>query len=724
MEDLLDGCDTFDWEHDTIGEDEVRVPETEYVGPDDEPLKERMNQAQYLLDEEELVAHQIEMDDYNAGREILFDKLEESLERIKPYLAFTSSKVECLSAVEELREAFGEVLKGRRDRFVWYWRKYNSQVEAIKALDRRLRRDKEELGAAIDVRTERKLGDIAHQSSYEMQRQGDVESMREGEYDDWKRRVLELFQERIAKMVKEQPQKTGGDSGSSGQSNNPFSEHLNRNPGNLRPVVELQRGRKRSFEGVITPEVATMIYSYADVETCVQLREVSFFWYTSFQQAEQVLEPVVRRRSPWMQPSGDLLTWRDCALVFVKRLSSGKWTTTDLGNFRLDKEDRPVKMLTATIMDDGEKLPASFRGLDAQKDGKADYTEKRELLEFDYGEGHMNLKTLRGVELERDYQACVISFTEDSTVVKYKGMEIFLPLDVVLYHAPSHCPVTVNRETVIIRLQDRTCYVLPINKLHHKHATHFRSYRDAYELGNVVVKQLNSRSGHGILYYDVDDQKYVEFETHSRGAWPIASYNGLIWWYSRLESCGFTTRKAVFPTFVDMDDGKVYYRQDKSFDLPSDKSWEDLHQCTREQRFLICEFGRGLLLVDLATGTTTELINPHKARNESEEDDQYECEEFGQGVYVFPGFVGDNFDVRCLDPWTVMEYQREVRDGGDEDSEGDGESGEDDEDGEGDEDDDGGDDGDDGDDDGQSEDEDQEVIHLSDDDVIDLTGDD
>lgn len=59
MDDLLDGWDTFDWERDTIGDDELCVPETEYVDPADGPLKKRMFKAQCLLDE---VAHRIEME--------------------------------------------------------------------------------------------------------------------------------------------------------------------------------------------------------------------------------------------------------------------------------------------------------------------------------------------------------------------------------------------------------------------------------------------------------------------------------------------------------------------------------------------------------------------------------------------------------------------------------------------------------------------------------------
>lgn len=636
MDDLLDGWDTFDWEHDTIGEDEVRVPETEYVGPADEPLDRRMSKAQRLLDEEELVTHRIEVEDFNEGRELLFMRLEEDLRQVAPTLAFSSSKAECLSAVEELKEAFGKVLKGRRDRFVEYWKKYNSQVEAIKALDRRLARDKEELGNALDDRTVRKLGDIAHQSRYEFNRQADVESMRQGEYDDFKIRALELLQERVADLSKEQSRKPGD---SVSVPRNPFAEHLNRKHGNLRPVVELEKGVKRSKID-ISPEVASMIFSYSDVESCVQLREVSSFWYTSFQQAEAVLELVVRRRSPWMHLSGDLLSWRDCTLVFVKRLSSGKWKPTDLHEFQLPEGDNTVKMLTATVMDNGEKLPANFHGIDAQKDYKPDYTETRELLEFDDGQGYMDLKTLRKVRAECDVQVPVI----------------------------------------------------------------IRSSHDlAKQVGNVIMGKPNNNNECQILHYDVDEENYADFGTSPGGTTFMAFYNGLIWWHTRRHSVEHygRPREGVFPTFVDMNDGKVYHRQDRSIHLPGEEMWVRPHQCTREPRFLLAEYDRGLKLADLSTGSVTDLRNPDKMADETEED--------GMGVYVFPGIVGDNFDVRSMAPWTVYEYERDAEDG-------DGESDE----GESDEDDEGEDDEADGDDDDGDDD---DVIDLSDD-VIDLTGDD
>lgn len=61
---------------------------------------------------------------------------------------------------------------------------------------------------------------------------------------------------------------------------------------------------------------------------------------------------------------GDLETWQDVVLVFVKRLESGLWTKTDiLEKAELKGNNKPKKFVIGKELKFGEKLPPSFVSL-------------------------------------------------------------------------------------------------------------------------------------------------------------------------------------------------------------------------------------------------------------------------------------------------------------------------------------------------------------------------
>lgn len=234
-----------------------------------------------------------------------------------------------------------------------------------------------------------------------------------------------------------------------------------------------------------------------------------------------------------------------------------------------------------------------------------------------------------------------------------------------------------------------------------------RSSHDlASQVDNVIIGKPDTSYQCQIFHYDVDEEEgYVDFGKAPRGSSDLASYDGLIWWRTRqMVGHDGSPREGVFPTFVDMKDAKVYHRQDRSIYLPGEETGVKPHQCTREPRFLLSAYDRGLKVVDPSTRSVTDLRNPDNMADETEED--------GMGVYVFHGYVGDNFDVRSMAPWSVFEYERDTEDGDDGD-EGDDDEGDDDE----------GDDNEGDDDDGEG-DANGDDSDGDDDDVIDLTEDD
>ena len=108
--------------------------------------------------------------------------------------------------------------------------------------------------------------------------------------------------------------------------------HVTRSHGSTppRPIVFLQTPNlsiKRSDSG-LPFELMTFVYSYSDLETCTNLREVSSGWFSAFRQLEPLLKEKMQKRNPWITPGdGDLITWADCVLVFVARLKNPKWVS-------------------------------------------------------------------------------------------------------------------------------------------------------------------------------------------------------------------------------------------------------------------------------------------------------------------------------------------------------------------------------------------------------------
>lgn len=77
-------------------------------------------------------------------------------------------------------------------------------------------------------------------------------------------------------------------------------------------------------------DIKGLIFDCIDLETCVILRQVSSAWYTAFRVFDGVLKTKVIDKSRVLEPGkgdySDLVTWGDCALVFVGRLKNKKWT--------------------------------------------------------------------------------------------------------------------------------------------------------------------------------------------------------------------------------------------------------------------------------------------------------------------------------------------------------------------------------------------------------------
>ncbi|KAG5358632.1 hypothetical protein CJU89_5269 [Yarrowia sp. B02] len=147
---------------------------------------------------------------------------------------------------------------------------------------------------------------------------------------------------------------------------NRFSQHLARTKKSAPKVVFNNRlFRPGTANKDLPPEIQTMIYSHSDLESCVNLRQVSRSWYSSFKGSEEFFENKVKERFPWMYPEDEMNTWALCALVFVCRLHSKKWqSTNDMTKIaNATRTLNPLREIAAVELECGEKLPKDFEPL-------------------------------------------------------------------------------------------------------------------------------------------------------------------------------------------------------------------------------------------------------------------------------------------------------------------------------------------------------------------------
>lgn len=357
-------------------------------------------------------------------------------------------------------------------------------------------------------------------------------------------------------------------------------------------------------------EVMEMIYTFADLETCITLRQLNKRWYAAFQN-ERLMESKMRERSLWIKPGDpDLKTWADCVLVFASRLQSGKWVPfSDLdkdleklrGNQTVEK-----KILVGISHYLGEKLPADFKGMMDKREELG--LQKTVLGEPEYFVDPWTYKVRRSGQPHE-----VVRSDENGTVIRFEGVEITLDPSVRPHEISHEYQHTMGRfmhvgdYAIFIPTKNRTGYVFPRDKPHFKHALKIdRDCEAFWEAGDIF---LLKKQGEFSLV-DLATKKTVlldkNFGRCGCDHWPAASYNGLLW----------TAKDDVlFPTFVDLENPEVaYYRADRAIFIGSTDEQEDYSQGSKSRglgQFVFRKRIKSTLMIDLASGVCTSLEDSH-----------------------------------------------------------------------------------------------------------------
>lgn len=534
----------------------------------------------------------------------LMHQYERDLQAARPELAPSTSKEECLEAAEKLIKHGRELSakqKPQRDELSTKMIAFHSrrlelhtQLQRFQRRDRRLDEDDK---YSIDgyLNLIENLGIIqciSNEGNDDLLIQGEVQKIMENQGEEEKHWVL--------------------------LQNNPFIAHLDRPRTTPCPgTVSGKRATPNSNSNYVPPEIAEMVLMHCDLEGWVKLREVNSVFYSFFFNSEQLLRDKVMRRYPWFHREEDIFTWAECVLVYVKRMTGKKWSTTDdLSKLTAKRKLTPVKTL----------LPREIKEISDWEPSFAPFSVESEGEEF--------------WELE------VSVNQEGETVVKPHGFdkEIILPPGTEI--DPFGPKVELLRHTLVVRSQARV-WVFFQSDPHYKrlvntHSYHMSAFEFPMVFGILKDQPLSTHTREAKALYQFLDNRTGQLREFAPPtlAKPVGLYNGLMWWM--IENTYFV------PTFVDLaNPGKIYYRKDKIITVAYDEGrYTPFYQCNRgingSSRFLTSFTRGGMLLIDLATSTVTEVVSHTK-------DMFMDPKAFNPGVELLPGFVNEKLDVRFID---------------------------------------------------------------------------
>lgn len=469
-----------------------------------------------------------------------------------PILPVPATRQEISAAVETYTEKFDALaadLKPLRDQLVqrardYYFNRKHPLALEFRSMDRRRR----ELGLSDQqMRKCRSLQRVLCKRFETVKETKNLFAMAKGDVDSV------LFQAAVYKIFAEQPHELG-------QwyfyENNVCWQHLNRR-GKEEGVVIADRMPTLGggSNHVIPPSVASLVFSHCDLESCVALRQVNSSWYSFYNNNETVLKSLLSKRCPWITPQcgNQLSSWADCALVFVSRLQSKKWTSCD----RLPTQHQsqtPIKRILPIELTKDEKLPKDFTPLHSHSGRYCDYS--CDYLHFEYA--NLNLTTMeyipddpRKEEETGDYD--VISETNEEIVIDYDGLKITLPASADI----ESVEVNITKDIVVLE-GDTTTYVFPRNNCHYKHLLLEHDHNvSAFLLGDIYVKKVPIAKGKFSYHmFNPHTKQFVQYAIKNINTKPVAAYNGLVWW--------LINKKSLIPTFMDLNNpDKVYIQKEK-----------------------------------------------------------------------------------------------------------------------------------------------------------------
>lgn len=442
-------------------------------------------------------------------------------------------------------------------------------------------------------------------------------------------------------------------------------------------------------------EIVCTIYAYADLETCVNLREVSSYWYEAFNQLDgRLFKDKLKERNPWLKHGEDgtgLKTWSECLRVFVARVRSDNWTAVEcLKDIKYPAD--MAKTIPLKLSNVETTLPEDYQPLMKMQVPEFNTMLK---LEDNY---YLDLHTLEARISASSVHAIsdleILEETDEIAVCDCSGVRVVVPKEMATRSTQYH----INEDMVVVFNQEKV-WILP------RECPDFRQQKGWSLPGSGAVhrmRNLNFTSGYAfvvecddllpapqpmLLVVDLENRRMLhipeirdeDFEDFAdsnddydgpRSILEIHSvYNGLLW----MVYCSPAGYMWFFPMLIDLKDipeadgsgttrvSKMYYRKDRIalFEQYMGSRFPSVPVgAQRYVLFLDSTFDyRGnrldaLFIVDLATWKVWKIA-------ENFEEDGGTLQSFGQELFV--GFSEGKLGAWMYNSETMDVYSRRLQ---------------------------------------------------------------
>lgn len=340
-----------------------------------------------------------------------------------------------------------------------------------------------------------------------------------------------------------------------------YGSHLTKVSG-VRPQAIINPNRRPCPSTHLPLEVMSIIFCFAPVESCINLREVNSSWYSAFYESHQEMKwrAKLMNRNPWMRPGDpDLKTWADCMLVFGRRVKSDKWKlVNELENIPTPELPPKYKTVVEFKVDGEDVSQGILQGMLPDRDVDCElHSEKKYLLSSN----------------QKRPTHEVVYVGNDATVIKHNEVEIVLAPNI----RPDDIGFVQHGETTIkVFLKDGKVAAFPKETPHYYYGVVCGNmYSNEYEIGGVFVSEdrwmkecqfgLAPSFSQVRNYYfaDWNRRQMIELETAVWWGRPVAYYNGALWWGTRKKE-HYAKHETFYPIFIDIQQPNrgVYYRTD------------------------------------------------------------------------------------------------------------------------------------------------------------------
>lgn len=320
-----------------------------------------------------------------------------------------------------------------------------------------------------------------------------------------------------------------------------------------------------------------------------------------------------------MKPQGDMLNWRDCALVMVARQL---WPATEsVDNIRVPWTDPCVRYLVAEKLEYKQTLPATFSSLQQDGFNRPQLSQRLHLERDNKVFAVLDPWTLQ-CNQDVGGKLTYVKKNTSETVISYYGKEITLPANSVV-KAIGYYTNYIVVETSAWFLFNRAKPLHFLNAMSSSNKTTGYPVADTYVmLYGAPLKQyvLTNLAGGNALQCGKPTRASI-----------VAVYDGLVWWQ--------TANKAqIIPTFP--SGSGLKYNIKRAVCLP-EQARTALFQVDRpgNTRFLTGKNESDTFLVDLQSRTVTMLVGSGATEGK-----------------FFPGYEDDKFKLWEMDGETVKKY--------------------------------------------------------------------